>query len=344
MRRPDVLNILALAAAIAGISLIAVANAPRADDANGQLVNVSYDPTRELYQELNPIFVDAYQKEAGRRLTVVQSHGGSSSQARRVIGGEIKADVVTLGLYSDVDSLRKRGLIAENWAARLPNHSSPYASTIVFVVRKGNPSRIEDWPDLLQPGLEIVTPDPRSSANGKLTALAAWAAVVTRGGSEDDARRYLSELYRHATSLAEGARGAALNFAEGDHGDVHLTWENEAIREAGQSGGKLEIVYPPVSIRAEPAVAWLDNAAKSQSELAAAKAYLAFLFSDEAQQRIAKLGYRPIDPQTARKAGVEFPAIELVPISAIARDWNDANEKFFAENGVIDAILGAARR
>jgi sulfate transport system substrate-binding protein len=344
MRAPSLLNIVALAAAVAGLSLIAAVNAPGAGDASGRLVNVSYDPTRELYQELNPIFVDAWRKESGRQLTIVQSHGGSSSQARRVIGGEIKADVVTLGLYSDVDGLRKRGLVAESWAARLPNHSSPYASTIVFVVRRGNPNRIKDWPDLIQPGLELVTPDPRSSANGKLTALAAWAAVVTRGGSEDDARRYLGELYRHAPSLAEGARGAALNFAEGDRGDVHLTWENEAIREAAKSQGKLEIVYPPVSIRAEPAVAWLDNVGESKADLDAAKAYLTFLFSDEAQQRIAKLGYRPIDPQTARKAGIEFPAIDLVPIGAIARDWSDANEKFFAENGVIDAILGATRR
>src|SRR5208282_729396 len=229
MRRPSWLNSLALTAAAAGLSLIAIANAP--GDASGQLINVSYDPTRELYQELNSIFVDAYQKEAGRLITIVQLHGGSSSQARRVVSGEIKADVVTLGLYSDVDSLRKRGLIAENWASRLPNHSSPYASTIVFVVRHGNPRQVKDWPDLLQPKLEIVTPDPRSSGNGKLAALAAWAAVVTRGGSEADARLYLRELYRHAPSLAEGARGAAIDFAKGELGDVHLTWENEAIRE-----------------------------------------------------------------------------------------------------------------
>ncbi|HMK89809.1 MAG TPA: sulfate ABC transporter substrate-binding protein [Methylocystis sp.] len=342
MRRSDWLSFLALAAAAAGLALIAVTNGPAVGE--GQLVNVSYDPTRELYQLLNPIFVDAYEKETGRHLTIVQSHGGSSRQARRIASGELKADVATLGLYTDVDSLRKRGFLAENWASRLPNHSSPYASTIVFVVRHGNPRHIRDWPDLLRSELEIVVADPRSSAGGKLAALAAWAAVVKRGGSEAEARSYLRELYRRAPSLAEGARGAATSFAEQERGDVQLTWENEAIRETAQSRGKLEIVYPPISILAEPTVAWLDNGAASKSDLAAAKAYLAFLFSDAAQQRIAELGYRPLQPETARKVGVAFPNIDLVPITDIARDWNEANDRFFAENGVIDDVIGGPGR
>jgi sulfate/thiosulfate transport system substrate-binding protein len=342
MRSRNWLNAIAMAASAAGLALIAVTNAP--GSASEQLINVSYDPTRELYAELNPIFAEAYKKETGRPLNIVQSHGGSSRQARKVISGELKADVVTLGLYSDVDSLRRRGLVADNWATRLPHNSSPYGSTIVFVVRKGNPRHIRDWPDLLQPGVDIVTPDPRTSGNGKLSALAAWAAVVKRGGSEAEARNYLRELYRHASTLAEGARGAAVNFAAQEQGDVHLVWENEALREVAESKGKLEILYPPISIRAEPVVAWLDKSPAHKGDLSAAKAYLNFLFSDEAQQRIAKLGYRPINPDAAKTAGIAVPNIELVSITDIARDWNDANDKFFAENGVIDDVLGAARR
>ncbi len=308
-----------------------VKNAP---GTSGQrLVNVSYDPTRELYQTLNPLFVASYEKATGQHLVIVQSHGGSSRQARKVISGEQPADVVTLGLFSDIDSLRKRGLIAADWADRLPNHSLPYTSTIVFVVRKENPRGIKDWPDLLAPGVEVVTPDPRTSGNGKLTALAAWAAVVTRGGTEAEARAYLASLYQHAGELDEGARGAAVRFAQQEIGDVHLTWENEAIREVAD--GKLQIVYPPVSILGEPYVAWVDSAVARDGNLTPAKAYLSFLFSDAAQEAIAHLGYRPY------KAGiVTFPNLTLVPVTAIARDWDDANEKFFAENGVIDTIIG----
>jgi sulfate/thiosulfate transport system substrate-binding protein len=342
MKSSNWLSAIAMAAAATGLALIVVTNAP--GSANEQLTNVSYDPTRELYQEINPLFIEAYRKETGRGLNIVQSHGGSSRQAHKVVSGELKADVVTLGLYSDIDSLRKRGLVANDWASRLPNHSSPYGSTIVFVVRKGNPHRIKDWPDLLQPGGDIVTPDPRTSGNGKLSALAAWAAIVRRGGSEAQAREYLREFYRHASALAEGARGAAISFATQEQGDVHLVWENEALREVSQSGGKLEIVYPPISIRAEPVVAWLDKSPAHKGDLPAAKAYLDFLFSDEAQKRIAKLGYRPFNPDAAKAAGVTFPKIDLVPITDIARDWNDANDKFFAENGVIDDVLGAPRQ
>ena len=209
--RRVLLDLGAAGAAILGLSTVVLANLPV--DTSRQLTNVSYDPTRELYAAINPAFVESYRKATGRRITVVQSHGGSSRQARKVISGEQPADVVTLGLYSDVDALRKRGLIAANWADRLPNHSQPYTSTIVFVVRKTNPHVIKDWPDLVKPGVEIVTPDPRTSGNGKLAALAAWASVTTRGGSEADARAFLTQLYQHAPVLDEGARGAATTFA-----------------------------------------------------------------------------------------------------------------------------------
>jgi sulfate/thiosulfate transport system substrate-binding protein len=336
------LNLAAVAAVAIGLSLIVQKNLPH--DGKSQLVNVSYDPTRELYQTLNPLFVTAYERETGRRLTIIQSHGGSSRQARKVISGEQPADVVTLGLASDIDALRKRGLVAENWADRLPNKSVPYTSTVVFVVRKGNPHSIRDWPDLLASELEIVTPDPRTSGNGKLAALAAWAAITTRGGTEAQAVTYLRALYRHVPVLDEGARGAATRFSVQESGDVHLAWENEALREVAESNGKLEIVYPPVSILAEPCVAWLDSAVEKNGNVSAAKAYLTFLFSDVAQEVIARLGYRPYKAGIADKVGVKFTPIALVPVTAIAHDLNEVNEKFFAENGIIDAVMALRDR
>jgi len=331
-------NTAAVAAIVVSVSLIAFKNAPVA--APEVLINVSYDPTRELYQALNPLFVASYEKTTGHHVEITQSHGGSSRQARKVLSRELAADVVTLGLYSDIELLQKRGLIAANWADRLPNHSQPYTSTIVFVVRSGNPYGIHDWPDLLKPGVEIVTPDPRTSGNGKLSVLAAWAAILTRGGTEADAIQYLKTLFAHVPALDEGARGAATTFAAREIGDVHLTWENEAIREVADSKGKLQIIYPSVSILAEPYVAWIDKPPSGKQHLDAAKAYLAFLFSDDAQSTIASLGYRPSKADAALKAGIDFPKITLVPITAIARDWADANDKFFAENGIVDTIIG----
>jgi sulfate transport system substrate-binding protein len=329
--------------ALAGLALTLSHNLRASTEAT--LNNVSYDPTRELYHALNPLFEAAYLNQSGRQVTVQQSHGGSSRQSRKVISGELRADVVTLALPSDVNALALRGLVDPKWPERLPNHSTPYNSTIVFVVRGDNPYDIKDWPDLVAPGVEIVTPDPRTSGNGKLAALAAWASVVTRGGGEDAAKTFLKTLYGHvAGELAEGSRGAATAFLQSDAGDVHLTWENEALREVAQSKGRLKIVYPPVSILAEPSVAWVDAALKDPARLADAKAYLSFLYSDAGQQVIARLGYRPLKPESARAAGVSFPDIKLIPITAIARDWGEANQKFFAENGVIDNVLGGLQR
>jgi sulfate/thiosulfate transport system substrate-binding protein len=331
------LDLIAVAAVVLAAVTITVKNAPV--DRGNELVNVSYDPTRELYQELNPLFLTSYEKETGQHWTVVQSHGGSSSQAKKVIGGEQPADVVTLGLYSDVDALRKRGLIASGWADRLPNHSVPYTSTIVFVVRQGNPHHIADWPDLLAPGLEVITPDPRTSGNGKLAALAAWAAITTRGGGDGEAGAYLHALYRHVPVLDEGARGAAVTFAVQETGGVHLTWENEALREVAEANGKLQVVCPPVSILAEPAVAWVDATVSRKDDREAAKAYLTFLFSDPGQETIARLGYRPWKTEAAQRVGAAFPEITLVPISALGRDWDAANDKFFADDGIVSAIV-----
>ncbi len=335
------LNTTAVLAALGALALIMFKNLPATG--RDSLLNVSYDPTRELYQHINAAFESDYARRTGRHVHVRQSHGGSSRQSRAVIAGEESADVVTLGLFSDVDALRKRGLIADNWADRLPHHSQPYTSTIVFVVRQGNPKRVHDWPDLVHPGVEIITPNPKTSGNGKLSALAAWGAIVTRGGTEAEATRYLASFYQHVRVLDAGARGSAATFALAEIGDVHLTWENEAIREVAESKGSLEIVYPPVSILAEPYVAWVDSNVQRHGSLEDARRYLEFLFSDAAQEIIADMGYRPIQQPLAHKAGPRLPPIVLFPISAIARDWDDAQEKFFADNGVIEGALKESR-
>jgi sulfate/thiosulfate transport system substrate-binding protein len=340
MRKIPWINLAAVAAVIIAVTLITVKNL----DANSsyQLLNVSYDPTRELYCNLNEQFAAKSEQSTGKLMRIKQSHGGSSRQARSVIDGRQPADVVTLGLYSDVDALRKRGLIAEGWSKRLPHNSQPYTSTIVFLVRKGNPKRIHDWPDLIRPDVSIITPDPRSSGNGKLSALAAWGAALRRGASEEEARAYLRQFYEHIPVLDAGARSAATTFAVEKIGDVHLTWENEALREVAESKGDLAIVYPPVSILAEPFVAWVDaNVARNKSE-AAAKAYLEFLFTDEAQETMAKLGYRPVNAEILKKYSNRLPQLDLFPITFLAKDWDDAQQKFFADNGVIDGVYKPA--
>lgn len=342
--RQFLLDVGALVAVVVGAALIGGNHAAKARGPADRIVNVSYDPTRELYQALNPLFVAAYEKSTGRHVAVEQSHGGSSRQAQKVISGEQPADVVSLGLRADVDRLRKRGLIAEHWEDRLPNHAVPYTSTIVFVIRGTNPRGIRDWPDLLKPGFEVVTPDPRSSSNGKLAALAAWLAVTTRGGSEDQARAYLRDFYTHVPELAEGARGASTTFSDKEIGDVHVTWENEALREVAAAKGKLQIVYPPVSVLAEPYVAWVDKTAAEHGTAEIAKAYLGFLFTEEAQEVIARLGYRPLRPEAAEKAGVRFADVNLVPTAAISPDWNDVNDKFFAENGIVTTIVEGLKK
>jgi sulfate transport system substrate-binding protein len=335
------LSISAGVAVIVALALILVKN--RASDTGDGIINVSYDPTRELYQQLDAAFESDYAERTGRHVRIVQSHGGSARQSRAVIAGQEPADVVTLGMFSDVDALRKRGLIAANWADRLPHHSQPYTSTIVFVVREHNPKHIHDWPDLVRPGIELITPDPRTSGNGKLSALAAWGAIVTRGGSEDDATRYLVNFYAHVRVLDLGARGAATSFAFAELGDVLLTWENEAIREIAESKGTLEIVYPPISILAEPYVSWVDANVRRRGTLDAARSFLEFLFTDRAQQIMADLGYRPYKPSIVRGAGSPLPPIALFPITAIAHDWDDAQQRFFADNGLIDSILQQSR-
>ena len=302
-----------------------------------ELLNVSYDPTRELWRQVNERFVAAYRKEAARDVTIRQSHGGSGSQARAVIDG-LEADVATLAIWSDIDAIRKAGLIADDWQQRLPHDSLPYFSTIVFVVRKGNPHAIKDWSDLVRPDVAIITSSPKTSGNGKLSFLAAWGSVLRRGGSEVDAREFVTELYRHTPVLDTGARAATNTFAQKGIGDVHLTWENEAVLEVAESKGQLQIVYPPISIRAEPFVALVDANVDRKSTREVAEEYLKFLYTLEAQQVIAENGYRPIEPAVLAQHSDTFPELELFEIAEIATGWAEANDRFFAEGGVFDQI------
>jgi sulfate/thiosulfate transport system substrate-binding protein len=302
-----------------------------------ELLNVSYDPTRELWRELNQRFAADYQQHQNRAVNVKQSHGGSGSQARAVIDG-LEADVVTLALFTDTDAIRAAGLIDEGWQRRLPHDSLPYFSTIVFVVRKGNPKQINDWPDLVREGVEIVTPSPKTSGNGKLSFLAAWGSVVLRGGSPDDALKFVTHLYRQTPVLDSGARAATSTFAQKGIGDVHLTWENESRLEVEEAQGELEVVYPPISIRAEPFVAVVDANARRKGTQKVAEDYLRFVYTPVAQEILARHGYRPTNEVIRKGHAAEFPQIELFSVTDIASGWDDANRRFFADGAVFDGI------
>ena len=298
------------------------------------LLNVSYDPTRELWRDMNRAFREQYERDTGKRIAINQSHGGSSSQARAVIDG-LDADVVTLALWTDTDALRRNRLLAPDWETRLPNRALPYYSTIVFVVRQGNPKNIHDWGDLIRPGVTVITPSPKTSGNGKLSLLAAWGAALKRGGSDADAERFVGELYRHAPVLDAGARGSATTFAQKKIGDVHLTWENEAHLEVKEAGDELKIVYPTWSIRAEPHVAVVDANVDRRGTRDAAERYLKFLYTDEGQRIIAKHYYRPFNDAFRNP---EMPEVKLFDLKTVANDWDDAQQKFFADGGVFDRI------
>jgi sulfate transport system substrate-binding protein len=308
-----------------------------------ELLNVSYDPTRELWRDINARFIPRFESETGTKLKIKQSHGGSATQARAVIDG-LEADVATLALYSDTDAIRKKGLIEDGWVERFPERSLPYFSTIVFVVRKGNPRGIENWPDLIQAGVSIVTPNPKTSGNGKLSFLAAWGSVIERGGTEQEAKQFVTQLYRQTPVLDSGARGSTTTFAQKHIGDVHLTWENEAHLEVQESQGELELVYPLDSIRAEPHVAIVDANVRRKGTEAAAEAYLKFLYTPEAQEIIARHHYRPIDPQVRKAHAAELPEIAFFSVTLVAKDWDDAQQKFFAEGAVFDGIYQPTAR
>jgi len=304
------------------------------------LLNVSYDPTRELWRDMNSHFIPLYEKQKGVRLTINQSHGGSSTQARAVIDG-LEADVTTLASFLDTDAISKKGLIKGGWVDRLPNRSRPYLSTVVFVVRKGNPKGIKDWPDLVnKPDVSIVTANPKTSGNGYVSFFAAWGSVIVRGGSRQDAVNYVTKLYQRVPVLDSGARGATTTFVQKGIGDVHLAWENEAHLEVAEAKGELELINPPISILAEPQVAVVDaNVDRVPGHREAAEAYLKYTYTDEAQEIFAKHFYRPSNEIILKKHSDVFPAAtKLFPITAIAKDWVDAHQQLIGDGGVFDSI------
>jgi sulfate transport system substrate-binding protein len=333
----------AVAAAAMAAALSACGGQPAGDTAGSlELLNVSYDPTRELWRAINGEFIAAYEKEAGGKLTINQSHGGSSTQARALIDG-LDADVVTLALWSDTEAIARRGLINPGWKEELPNGSLPYTSTIVFVVRKGNPKGIKDWPDLVRPGVEIVTPNPKTSGNGQLSLYSAWGSVVLRGGSREDAVDYVTRLYKQVPVLDSGARGATTTFVQKKIGDVHLAWENEAHLEVREAGGELDLVYPPISIRAEPHVAVVDQNVDRKKTRAAAEAYLRFLYTEPAQEIIAKHFYRPASAAVLARHAATFPEMKMFGVTEIAKDWDDVHKQLVADDGVFDRVYKPQR-
>ena len=322
----------AVAAALAAAVLPALAQTT--------LLNVSYDPTRELYQDFNAAFAKQWKAKTGETVSFRQSHGGSGKQARSVIDG-LGADVVTLALAYDIDAIHDHGdLIAADWQKRLPNNASPYTSTIVFLVRKGNPKKIADWPDLVKPGVEIVTPNPKTSGGARWNYLAAWGyAAKQPGGSAETAKAFVKKLYANAKVLDSGARGSTTTFVERGIGDVLIAWENEAYLSVKELGpDKFEIVTPSLSVLAEPPVAVVDKNVDKHGTRKVATAYLEYLYSPEGQEIAAKNFYRPRDPAVAAKHAKQFPALRLLTVDADFGGWRTAQKTHFDDGGVFDQI------
>lgn len=304
-----------------------------------KLLNVSYDPTRELYAEFNKAFADHWQKTEKQKVTISQSHAGSGRQAQNVIEG-LAADVVTLALAFDIDVLHNEGkLIPEDWQSRLPNNSSPYTSTIVFVVRKGNPKNIKDWDDLVKPGVQVITPNPKTSGGARWNYLAAWAYAKKTYGSDEKAREFVAKLYKNVPVLDSGARGSTTTFAQRELGDVFLSWENEAFLIEKEFGtGKFEVIVPSLSILAEPPVTVVDKNVEKHGTRKVAEAYLKFLYTKEGQEIAGKNFYRPRDPEVAAKFVNVFPDVKLVTIDEEFGGWRKAQAEHFNDGGTFDQI------
>ena len=320
--------------------LLGAAPAVRADV---ELLNVSYDPTRELYQEINAKFAAKWKADNNENIKIEQSHGGSGKQARAVIDG-LEADVVTLALAYDIDAIASKAkLLPENWQSRLPNNSAPYTSTIVFLVRKGNPKAIKDWDDLTKAGIQVITPNPKTSGGARWNYLAAWGyALKKNNNDEGKAREFVQAIFKNVPVLDSGARGSTTTFVQRNLGDVLIAWENEAYLSVKEFGAdKFEIVAPSVSILAEPPVAIVDQNVDSKGTRKAAEAYLNYLYTPEAQEIIAKNFYRPRSTEAASKASVQLPNIQLFTIDEVFGGWKKAQKLHFDDNGIFDEITKA---
>ena len=333
-------------AAVAALGLVAAGAlfcAPRAGAAGVTLLNVSYDPTRELYVDYNAAFAKYWKAKTGQDVKVNQSHGGSGKQARSVIDG-LAADVVTLGLAADIDAVATQGkLLPINWATRLGDNSSPYTSTIVFLVRKGNPKGIKDWGDLVKPGIQVITPNPKTSGGARWNYLAAWGwALRQPGGTDASAKEFVRKLYKNVPVLDTGARGSTTTFVQRGLGDVLIAWENEAILAIKELGAdKLQIVVPTISVLAEPPVAVVDRVVLRRGTREVAQAYLQYLYSKEGQEIIARNYYRPRDPEVAAKYAAQYPKLTLFTVADFG-GWSKVQPMHFAEGGIFDQIYQPA--
>ena len=302
------------------------------------LLNVSYDPTRELYAEFNQAFAKHWKAKTGQDVSIRQSHGGSGKQARSVIDGN-DADVVTLALAGDVDALHANGkLIPKDWQKRLPHNSSPYTSTIVLVVRAGNPKGIKDWDDLVRPDIKVITPNPKTSGGARWNYLAAWEFAKRQYGSDARARAFVANLYKNVPVLDTGARGSSVTFAQRNQGDVFISWENEAHLLEKEFGNRVDIVYPSLSILAEPPVAWVDKNVDRKGTRAVAQAYLEYLYSDEAQDLAGKHFYRPRHEKFLAKYVAKLPKMQLFTLEKAFGSWEQVSKEHFADGGIFDQI------
>src|SRR3954453_3953648 len=330
-------------AVLAFVSASLLGAVPAAADPT-ELLNVSYDPTRELYQDINGAFARQWQASSKQPITIKQSHGGSGKQARAVIDG-LPADVVTLALAYDIDEIAKRGLISSGWQARLPNNSTPYYSTIVLLVRHGNPKHIEDWDDLIRPDVKVITPNPKTSGGARWNYLAAWGYAQKKYGSPEKAKLFMAKLFRNVPVLDSGARGSTTTFVERGQGDVLIAWENEALLATKElARGKFDIVVPSVSILAEPPVAVVDKIVDKKGTRKVAEAYLKFLYTPAAQFVIANNYFRPRNTAVAARFKRQFPNIKLFTIDKNFGGWANAQKTHFADGGTFDQVFAAAKR
>ena len=330
--------ILRAARRMLAVTLLAGATAASAQQAPVTLLNVSYDPTRELYADFNQAFAKHWRAKTGQEVAVKQSHGGSGKQARSIIDG-LEADVATLALAGDTDALHANGgLVPANWQSRLPHNSSPYTSTIVLVVRKGNPKGIRDWDDLVKPGVSVITPNPKTSGGARWNYLAAWEFAKRRLGGDAQARDFVSRLYRNVAVLDTGARGSATTFAQRGQGDVFISWENEAHLLQREFEGRFEIIYPSLSILAEPAVTVVDRTVDRKGTRAVATAYLEYLYSDEGQDIAGRHFYRPTSAKAQARYAQQFPKVALFGIDEAFGGWAKAARVHFADGAIFDQI------